>query len=83
MFSIVGLLILFAAVLGSAAMAGVLTLLWHRSRRLDAPDATRHELQALREELELTRSTTRELSERLDFMERLLEAGDEDEREKP
>lgn len=74
---LVELFVILAAVVGSGGMVAVLGWLWYRTRRLEEPGSRLEELRALRDELEVTRETTRELAERLDFLERLLEAGDD------
>lgn len=77
-----GLLIMFAAVVGSSAMGGFFTWMYIRTRRLDAGGRSSDELaqvleqlEELREGLDLTRQDVAELGERLDFTERLLTRG--------
>ena len=79
------LLVLLAAVGGTALLLGGATWLWYRLSRLEedrtVPPGDRRELLAeienLQEEMASTRRQTRDLSERVDFLERLLEAGED------
>lgn len=79
------LLILLAAVGGTALIIGAGVWLWTRTERLEGRgpgDATGRrqlegELEDVREELAATRNETRRLVERVDFLERLLEGRDD------
>lgn len=79
------LLILLAAIGGTALIIGAGVWLWSRTERLEGrgpgdPDGRRpleDELEDVREELAATRDETRRLSERVDFLERLLEGRDD------
>lgn len=85
MFTVTGLIVLIAAVIGSAGMVAVLAWLTFRIRRLEeggaagGHDHLLDEVDRLRDEVEAARRQTRALAEQVDFMERLLAAGDEDE----
>jgi outer membrane murein-binding lipoprotein Lpp len=82
--SLTALLVIFAAVIGSTAMMGLVGYFLHRIRQVEARisseespqqlvahvDAMRGELLAVQEEMSA-------LSERLDFTERLLTGGDD------
>lgn len=79
------LLVLLAAVGGSALVAGFGVWLWTRAEGADRRGvvgqggdraALERELEGVREELETTREETRRLAERVDFLERLLESGE-------
>ena len=83
MFSIAGLFIMFAAVLGSGSMVAVLGWMFFRIKALEAGQGNSGELGQLLEQideihenLDLTRQEVAELTERLDFTERLLAKGD-------
>jgi hypothetical protein len=82
--SLTVLFIIFAAVIGSTAMGGVLVYLLSRIRRIEsgppsAPPsrALAEDLARLESELEAMRDDVSALSERLDFTERLLMKGDD------
>ena len=82
---LVALLIIFAAVIGSVAMAGTLAYLLHRIRQIEAGStgqAGSHQLvdqvDLMREELLAVQTEMSALTERLDFTEKLLMRGDED-----
>ena len=81
--SLTALLIVFAAVIGSAAMVGIIAYFLHRLRQIetrttgeagsqlsDQVDGMRDELLAVQEEMSA-------LSERLDFTEKLLMRGND------
>lgn len=78
------LLVLLAAIGGSALILGGGAFLWYRVQRLEdrgtGGGGNRRRLQAeleeVRDELAGTREETRRLAERLDFLERLLESGE-------
>ena len=82
MFTVTGLIVLIAAVLGSGTMVAVLAWLAFRVRRLEAGEGVADrarlldEIEDLREEVEAARRQTRALEEQVDFMERLLASGD-------
>jgi len=82
-FNVVGLIVLIIAILGSGGMVAVLAWLGFRIRRLEegvgAADRRQllDEVDRLREEVEAARRETRALEEQVDFMERLLGAGEE------
>ncbi len=82
--SLTALLIVFAAVVGSAAMMGILSYLLHRIRQIEAKatgEGGLHQLadrvEAMQEELSTVQTEMSTLSERLDFTERLLTSGDD------
>lgn len=83
--SLTALLIVFAAVIGSAAMMGILTYLFHRIRQIEAvntgetgPGHLVDRVDAMQEELLTVREDMSALSDRLDFTERLLMRGDDE-----
>ncbi|MBT8397718.1 MAG: hypothetical protein HKO65_05845 [Gemmatimonadetes bacterium] len=83
MFSLVALLIIFAAVIGSAAMVGILAYFLSRIRRLEggmpgdqAPRQLTDQMDTMVEELMALQGEVNNLSERLDFTEKLLMTGD-------
>lgn len=79
------LLVLLAAVGGTALIVGAGVWLWSRTARLEGPgpgvSAERRQLEGgledVKEQLAATRDETRRLSERVDFLERLLEGRDD------
>lgn len=78
MLSLPVLLLVIAAVVGSAAMTAIFGWLLHRINRLESsgPDSARQlapQLEALQEELASVRGDLEALAERVDFTERLLE----------
>lgn len=82
MISIVAILIIIAAVVGSAFMTGALLTLWQRIRRLEsggAPpnslDQASRQLDLLLEQMQSVADDMGELRERMDFTERLLVEG--------
>lgn len=82
--SLVALLIIFAAVLGSATMVGILAYFLHRIRRLESADTRQaaiegmiDEMEAMRTELLTAQNEMLALTERLDFTERLLGSPDD------
>lgn len=82
MFSMVGLFIMFAAIVGSSAMGAFFTWMYFRTRQLEQGGSSADgfaqvldQLDELRESLDLTRQDVQELGERLDFTERLLTRG--------
>ena len=83
MFTFAGLFILLAAVFGTGSMVGVFAWMLHRIKRLEYETESpgqlqqvRDEIEELREQLILNRNDVAELSERIDFTERLLSRGD-------
>lgn len=82
--SLTALLIVFAAVIGSAAMMGIIVYFLHRIRQIEAKaigEAGSHHLldrvDAMQEELLAVQKEMSALSERLDFTEKLLTSGDD------
>ena len=82
--SLTALLIVFAAVIGSTAMMGILAYFLHRIRQIEAKtagEAGSHQLvdhvDAMQEELLAVQEEVSRLSERLDFTEKLLMSGDD------
>ena len=82
--SLTALFIVFAAVIGSTAMMGILAYLLHRIRQIEAGttgDEGIHQLvgqvNGMREELLTVQDEVSALSERLDFTEKLLMSGDD------
>jgi len=82
--SLVALLIIFAAVFGTAGMMGILGYFLHRIRRIEGEaygKEGRHDLsfqlREMQEELLSVRTELSALTERLDFTEKLLMSGDE------
>ena len=82
--SLVALLIIFAAVLGSMTMVGILAYFLHRIRRLESADTREvaiegmiDEMEAMRTEMLTAQNEMLALAERLDFTERLLENPDD------
>lgn len=79
-FSFAGLIILMAAVAGTAVLVRVIGSASHRLGRLEAGQAGIHpdlgrvldQLEGLQDEVAALRAETAELSERVDFGERLL-----------
>ncbi len=79
MMSLTALLIVFAAVLGSSVMMAVFAWVFMRIRSLESGGGGRsdierltEEVDGLRAELQATHSDISDLTERLDFTERLL-----------
>jgi len=79
-------LIILAAVVGSSAMMAAFAWILYRIRRLEsgnggASEVLRlgEEVDSLRAELQVTHADISDLSERLDFTERLLSPGDDPE----
>ena len=82
-FSVVGFLVLLVAVIGSGSMVGILGWLLYRIKQLEAGARPSNELtrilehlDELRDDMNLTRNEVSELSERVEFTERLLSRGD-------
>jgi len=82
--SLVVLFIIFAAVIGSAAMVGVLAYLLNRIRQLESGSSGGtgsgqlvEQVNRLREELLTVQEEMSSFTERLDFTEKLLMSGDE------
>jgi Skp family chaperone for outer membrane proteins len=82
--SLTALFIIFAAVIGSASMVGIIAYFMHRMRQLEAGttgEAGSHQLvdevSGMREELVTVQEEMSALSERLDFTEKLLMRGDD------
>ena len=80
--TLTALLIVFAAVLGSAAMIGVLGSLFYRIRQIEAKRTdeigagrANVEIEAMRDQLLSIREEMSALTERLDFTEKLLMSG--------
>jgi len=77
--SLAALFVVFAAVLGSSAMIGMIVYFMRRLEKLeakmngelDSPQAVK-ELEIVQDELLAVNQTVSELSERLDFTEKLL-----------
>ncbi len=85
MISLVALLIIFAAVIGSTAMMGILFYFLNRIRQLegratgDLPTGGLSEqLSRIQEDLFLAQEELSRLTERMDFTEKLLMSGDEE-----
>ena len=81
--SLTALLIVFAAVIGSGAMMGIIAYFLHRLRQIEAKttgEAGSHQLadqvDAMQEELLTVQERMLALSERLDFSEKLLMGDD-------
>lgn len=79
------LILIIAAVLGSAGMTAVLAVLFMRTRATSLPGGSpndlrllQNEVQRLGEELDRTTAELDRLQERMDFTERLLGPADED-----
>ncbi len=80
MFSLAGIIVLLAAVGGTAVLVRIISSASHRLGRLEAgqtgihPDLARvlDQLEALQDEVAALRAESAELSERVDFSERLL-----------
>jgi hypothetical protein len=87
---LVELVLLLAAVGGSTFVVGMAAWLWHRIKRLedaalghsDAPMAVLTEIEELRDALNAGDREVERMSERLDFLERLLISGEEGESDK-
>lgn len=82
--SLTALFIVFAAVIGSTAMMGILAYFLHRIRQIEAGtagEAGAHQLTGqvndMREELLTVQEELSAMSERLDFTEKLLMSGDD------
>lgn len=80
---IVWLLVVLAAVVGSASVFGAWGWLWYRVKQLEQHAAGRGEgrqlqtqLAVLEEEVAATQEQARLLAERVDFLEKLLETRD-------
>jgi uncharacterized coiled-coil protein SlyX len=83
--SLVALLIIFATVIGSTAMMGILFYFLNRIRQLegrvtgDLPTgALSEQLNRIQEDLFLAQEEMSRLTERMDFTEKLLMSGDEE-----
>ncbi len=83
--SFLALFILFAAVIGTAAMVGTLAYLFSRIRRLEGGDPANQspgqltgQMNGIEAELMALQEEVANLSERLDFTEKLLMSGDRD-----
>ena len=83
--SLTALLIVFAAVIGSAAMMGIIAYFLHRIRQIEAKTTGEagsrqlvDQVEAMREELLAVQGEVLALTERLDFTEKLLMSGDDD-----
>ena len=89
MFSVATILIIFAAAAGSGTMVAIIAWFLNRLKSLESGGSSGHELRRLSSELDdlradllATHSEVKDLTERLDFTERLLSTGrDEKERE--
>ncbi len=82
--SLTALFIVFAAVIGSAAMVGIIAYFLHRIRQIETRstgEAGSRQLfdhvNEMREELLTVQAEVSALSERLDFTEKLLMRGDD------
>ena len=82
--SLTALFIIFAAVIGSAAMAGVFAYLLHRIRQIETRTpgevGSHHvadQVRGLQEDLLAVQEELSSMSERLDFTEKLLSGGDD------
>ena len=82
--SLTALFIIFAAVIGSAAMVGILAYFLHRIRQIETGTAAGagskqlvDQVDGMREELTTVQEEMSALSERLDFTEKLLMRGDD------
>lgn len=82
--SLTALFIVFAAVIGSAAMVGIIAYLLQRIRRIEAGTAgdagsrqLSEQVSGMREELLAVQEDMSALTERLDFTEKLLMRGDD------
>lgn len=82
--SLTVLFIIFAAVIGSAAMVGVFAYILSRVRRLEPgasgvvdASALEQQLGQVQAEIEAMKEDVSALTERLDFTERLLMSGDD------
>ena len=85
--SIALLVVLIAAVLGSVGMTAVLTILFLRTRSRTLPGGSpndlrllQNEVQRLGEELDHTTAELARLREQVEFTERLLARGDDEEK---
>ncbi len=85
MISLVALLIVFAAVIGSTAMMGIMAYFLNRIRKLegkvsgDLPmGSSSDQLSRIQEDLFLAQEELSRLTERMDFTENLLMSGDEE-----
>jgi hypothetical protein len=83
--SLVALLIIFAAVIGSTAMMGIMAYFLNRIRQLegrvsgDLPTgSSSDQLNRIQEDLFLAQEEMSRLTERMDFTEKLLMSGDEE-----
>lgn len=77
MFTVVQLLILIVAVIGSGSMVAALAWLFYRSRNLEGREygSLTDQVESLRAELETVSSEMARLQEQADFTERLLSKG--------
>lgn len=82
--SLTALFIIFAAVIGSAAMVGIFAYFLHRIRQIEVGTAGEEssrelseQVSQMREELLAVQDEMSSLTERLDFTEKLLMRGDE------
>lgn len=77
MFTLVQLLILIAAVMGSGSVAAVITWLFFRTRMVQGQEAAALDgrLSDLLREIEAVRGELMHLQEQADFTEKLLSAG--------
>jgi len=85
MFSLVALFVIFAAVIGSTAMMGIIFYFLNRIRQLegkvsgDLPTSSlSDQLSRVQEDLFLAQDEIARLTERMDFTEKLLMSGDEE-----
>ena len=85
MISLVALFIIFAAVIGSTAMMGIMAYFLNRIRKLegngfgDLPmGSSSDQLSRIQEDLFLAQEELSRLTERMDFTEKLLMSGDEE-----
>lgn len=88
---LVEFLVLLAAVGGSSWMVGMLGWLWYRTKRIedaalggrDGPKALLTEVEELKDAVSAGDRELERMTERLDFLERLLTSGEEKEPDRP
>lgn len=82
--TLTALLIVFAAVIGSTAMIGIIAYLLHRIRQIESGSAggdsglLAQRMDAMSEELLALQDELKALSERADFTEKLLSSGEDE-----
>ena len=82
MFTIAGLFILFAAVIGAGAMTAIIGYLLHRIRQLEQRQTSDLAGKALYDQIDTLQQEVSRLTERVEFSERLLAGGTKPEGEK-